>query len=199
MAQLISKRRTVKSGGKEYSYKIDEMKETSPLLFTRRGSKYYVKEDVWGDFIDSIWERAEEGSMDVNEAVDMISALEAEKEKILKGERIYESKEQHGYNRIDVDSMLSRIEESKSRRMIRNLGFSEAEFADALNKKLGIKKESDMLTEADVSDAEFDIHEFVNKKGEKEKVHTIKVKHNGESYTWVYEFRYNADVLVRQL
>lgn len=187
--QLISKRRTVMSGGKEYSYKTGKAREESPLLFTRRGDKYYLKEDVWNDFIDSIWSRAEEGSMDVSEAVDVISALEAEKEKVLKGEHIYESEQQHGYNRIDVDSMLSRIEESKTRRMIRNLGFSEAEFADTLNKKLGITSITDAITEADISDAIWG--QITDRNSEYYGEYTVTVK----GHTWIYTFKYNADVL----
>ena len=109
----------------------------SPILFNRRGSKYTLNEKNWENFLDKIRSDDELSPM---EKTTMIAEATRIKNDVLKGYSIYSSDLQHGYNRIDEVSMLSRMSGDKTRRFIINLGYDPEELA----KELGIS-EGDLL------------------------------------------------------
>ena len=106
----------------------------SPLLFNRRGNKYTLNEKNWESFLDKIRSDDELSPM---EKTTMIAEATRIKNDVLKGYSIYSSDLQHGYNRIDEVSMLSRMSGDKTRRFIINLGYDPEELA----KELGISEE----------------------------------------------------------
>lgn len=126
----------------KYSYATDK---DSILLFKRRTNKitggvtYTLIDDAWENFIKKIKNNKE---ISQAERTTMINEANRIKEDILtdehKGEskkgakHIYASERQHGWNRIDERSMLSRMKASQHEKLFANLGLSQEELADYL-------------------------------------------------------------------
>lgn len=180
--------------GNTTTYTYRAKSQRSPLLFNRRGSRYTLNQKNWDAFMESI----EKSDMPIDDKVTLTAELNREKNAILKGGvltdegaygSIYSSQAQHGYNRIDVDSMLSRVNDSKIKRMLINLGFDESELAETFNEELD---DTDFtITEADIMNKE---NWRKNEDGE----HIFEINYGRRTFTWVYEFKYNDTVFVRK-
>lgn len=160
----------------------------SPLLFNRRGNKYTLNEKNWESFLDKI---RSEKDLSPMEKTTMVAEAMRIKNDILKGYSIYSSDLQHGYNRIDEASMLSRISGDKTKRFVINLGYDPEDLIKELNQTIRnkFKKEIEVdktMTEDEVKDlyiTEMDLMDLANWKDK-----TLTV--NGIS--WLFAFKYNG-------
>lgn len=103
--------------------------------------------------------------MHINTAdrITLKNELDIEYNEIMNKESVYASELQGGYNRIDVNSMVSRLHDERLDKLATNLGVSVTDLADELG-----------VSESDLRNAEFE-------KG--------KVKLNGKEYA--INFKYN--------
>lgn len=127
----------------KYSYAKDK---DSPLLFKKRTNKitgdvtYTLIPDAWENFINKIKTNPD---LDDDDRITMISDAERIKTDIVnsgsnkadskKGAKnLYASERQFGWNRIDENSMLSRMKASQHEKLFANLGLSPDELASYL-------------------------------------------------------------------
>ena len=150
---------------KTYEYKNYKDVKTTKLFNVKNGH-YVLREKEWNDFINKI---KNDTNITGAEKVTVISDLKRIKNDILRGKNNYKTSKGR-LRRIDEESMLARIAESKIERMALNMGFSTQELAD-------------MLTDDNITVTEEDILNSKNWQND-----TFSLGKN----SWIFTFKYNG-------
>lgn len=150
---------------KTYEYKNYKDVKTTKLFNVKNGH-YVLREKEWNDFINKI---KNDTNITGAEKITVISDLKRIKNDILRGKNNYKTSKGR-LRRIDEESMLARIAESKIERMALNMGFSTQELAD-------------MLTDDNITVTEEDILNSKNWQND-----TFSLGKN----SWIFTFKYNG-------
>ena len=168
MKRVVRRYYSKKLGGyveKTYEYKNYKDVKTTKLFNVKNGH-YVLREKEWNDFIDKI---KNDTNITGAEKITVISDLKRIKNDILRGKNNYKTSKGR-LRRIDEESMLARIAESKIERMALNMGFSTQELAD-------------MLTDDNIKVTEEDILNSKNWEND-----TFSLGKN----SWIFTFKYNG-------
>ena len=168
MKRVVRRYYSKKLGGyveKTYEYKNYKDVKTTKLFNVKNGH-YVLREKEWNDFINKI---KNDTNITGAEKITVISDLKRIKNDILRGKNNYKTSNGR-LRRIDEESMLARIAESKIERMALNMGFSTQELAD-------------MLTDDNIKVTEEDILNSKNWEND-----TFSLGKN----SWIFTFKYNG-------
>ena len=157
---------------KTYEYKNYKDVKTTKLFNVKNGH-YVLREKEWNDFINKI---KNDTNITGAEKITVISDLKRIKNDILRGKNNYKTSKGR-LRRIDEESMLARIAESKIERMALNMGFSTQELAD-------------MLTDDNITVTEEDILNSKNWQND-----TFSLGKN----SWIFTFKYNGLPFVKSV